>query len=92
MTVHVLDEFGPRLLALQESVETRTGATKLTVVLAELLLYVAVTVALELLLMVPVVTAKVPEVAPAATVTEAGTVKVELVFDKVTLAPPVGAA
>jgi hypothetical protein len=90
--VHVLDEFGPRLLALQESAETRTGATKLTVVLAELLLYVAVTVALELLLMVPVVTAKVPEVAPAATVTEAGTVKVELVFDKVTLAPPVGAA
>ena len=90
--MHVLDEFGPRLLALQESAETRTGATKLTVVLAELLLYVAVTVALELLLMVPVVTAKVPEVAPAATVTEAGTVKVELVLDNVTLAPPAGAA
>jgi hypothetical protein len=51
-----------------------------------------VIVALELLLMVPVVTVKVPEVAAAATVTEAGTVKVELVFDKVTLAPPVGAA
>jgi len=38
VTVHVLDEFGPRLLALQESVDTRTGATRLTVVLAELLL------------------------------------------------------
>ena len=49
-------------------------------------------VALELLLIVPVVTVKVAEVAVAATVTEAGTVNVELVFDKVTLAPPVGAA
>jgi len=53
---------------------------------------VAVIVALELLPMVPVVTVKVPEVAAAATVTEAGTVKVALVFDKLTLAPPVGAA
>jgi hypothetical protein len=36
--VQVLDELGPRLLGLQESVETSTGATRLTVVLAELLL------------------------------------------------------
>jgi hypothetical protein len=42
--------------------------------------------------MVAVVTVKVPEVAVAATVTDAGTVSVELVFDRVTLAPPVGAA
>jgi hypothetical protein len=34
----VLDELDPRLLGLQDSVETRTGATKLRVVLAELLL------------------------------------------------------
>jgi hypothetical protein len=53
---------------------------------------VAVIVALELLLIVAVVTVKVAEVAAAATETEAGTVKVELVFAKVTLAPPVGAA
>jgi hypothetical protein len=53
---------------------------------------VAVTVALELLLIVPVVTVKVLEVVAAATETEAGTVKVALVFDKVRLAPPVGAA
>jgi hypothetical protein len=51
-----------------------------------------VIVVLELLLMVPVVTEKVVEVAAAATVAEAGTVNVEFVFDKVTLAPPVGAA
>jgi hypothetical protein len=92
VTVQVLDEFGPRLAALHDNAETKTGATRLTVVLAELLLYVAVIVALELLLTVPVVTVKVPEVAAAATVTEAGTVNVVLVFDKVTLAPPVGAA
>jgi hypothetical protein len=53
---------------------------------------VAVIVALELLLMVAVVTVKVLDVVAAATVTEAGTVNVELVFDKVTLEPPVGAA
>ena len=41
--------------------------------------------------MVVVVAAKVAEVAAAATVTDAGTVRVELVFVSVTLAPPVGA-
>ena len=45
-----------------------------------------------MLLMVPVVTLKVVVVAVAATLTDAGTVSVELVFDKVTPAPPVGAA
>jgi len=49
-------------------------------------------VALELALMVPVVTVKVPEVVVAATVTDAGTVNVAFVFDNATLAPPAGAA
>jgi hypothetical protein len=53
---------------------------------------VAVTVALELLVMVPVIAMKVADVAAAATVTEAGTVRVVLEFERVTLAPPVGAA
>jgi hypothetical protein len=48
-------------------------------------------VALELLAMVPVVAENVAEVAVAATVTDAGTVRVELVFDKATLTPPLGA-
>jgi hypothetical protein len=52
---------------------------------------VAVTVALELLVTVVVVALKVADVAAAATVTDAGTVRVESVFVKVTLAPPVGA-
>jgi hypothetical protein len=42
--------------------------------------------------MVVVVALKVAVVAAAATVTDAGTVRVELVLVRVTLAPPVGAA
>jgi hypothetical protein len=38
VTVHALEAFGPRLVGLQASEETRTGATRLTVALAELLL------------------------------------------------------
>jgi len=45
-----------------------------------------------LLLMVAVVTLKFADVAEAATVTDAGTVRVALEFERVTLAPPVGAA
>jgi hypothetical protein len=91
VTVQVLEAFGPRLVGLHASEETKTGATRLTVALEELLLYAAVTVALELLLMAAVVALKVAEVAAAATVTDVGTVRVELVFARVTLAPPVGA-
>jgi len=45
-----------------------------------------------LLPIVPVVTLKVADVLVAATVTDEGTVSAALVFDKLTLAPPVGAA
>ena len=92
VTLQVLEELGPRLVGLQVSVETSIGATRFTVVLAELLLYVAVTVALELLAMVVVVVLNVAEVAAAVTVTDAGTVRVALVLVRTTLAPPVGAA
>ena len=50
------------------------------------------TVALELLLMAAVVALKVAEVAAAATVTDAGTVRIALELERPTLAPPVGAA
>jgi hypothetical protein len=46
VTVQVLEAFGPRLVGLHASEDTRTGATKLIVAFAELLLYVAVIVAL----------------------------------------------
>jgi len=46
VTVQVLDEFVLMVAGEQVSVETRTGATKLTVVFAELPLYVGVIVEL----------------------------------------------
>ncbi len=45
-----------------------------------------------MLLMTPVDALKVADVAAAATVTEAGTVKLALELERPTLAPPVGAA
>ena len=45
VTVQVLEALGPRLVGLQTREETRTGAARLIVAFAELLLYVAVTVA-----------------------------------------------
>jgi len=52
---------------------------------------VAVTVALESLLKARVYTPKFTEVAPAVTVTDGGSLRLELVLDKVKLAPPLGA-
>jgi hypothetical protein len=46
VTVQVLEAFCPKLVGLHTSVDTKTGATRLIVALAELLLYAAVTVAL----------------------------------------------
>ena len=63
----------------------------MTVAFAELPLWVAVIVELPLLAIVVVDTVKVAEVAAAATVTDAGTVRVELVFVSATFAPPAGA-
>ena len=38
VTVQVLEEFGPRLLGLQDNADTKTDAARLTVVFAEVLL------------------------------------------------------
>ena len=46
---------------------------------------------MELLPTADVVALKVAEIAAAATVTDAGTFKIELLFARVTLAPPAGA-
>lgn len=83
---------GPRLAGAQLSEVGVTGGTKLIVVLAETLFKVAVTVALWLLLTVPVVALNVPEVAFAATVREAGTVRTILVLVRLTNAAVAGAA
>ena len=46
VTVHVLDAFGPKLVGAQVSELTTTGATRLTIELAEVPLYDTLTVAL----------------------------------------------
>ena len=46
VTVQVLEAFRPRLVGLHASDDTSAGATRLIVALVEVLLYVAVTVAL----------------------------------------------
>jgi hypothetical protein len=46
VTVQVLEEFAPRLAGLHTNVDTSAGTVRPTVAFAELLLYVAVTVAL----------------------------------------------
>ncbi len=92
MTVQVLEAFGPRLAGAQLSEVGVTGATRLIVALAETPFRVAVRVALWLLLRVVVVALNVAEAEPAATATEAGTVKAALVLVSVTEEPPVGAA
>jgi hypothetical protein len=53
---------------------------------------VAVTVAVTWLVTEEVVAVKVVEVAPAGTVTLAGTCTAELLLDRLTAAPPLGAA
>ena len=90
--MQVLEALGPKLNGLQARAVTMVGATKLMVTLCALLPKVAVTVADWLVARVPVVALKVAVVDPAATVTEAGTVRAVTVLDRVTALPPVGAA
>lgn len=92
VTVQELEAFEPRLVGLQASEETATGATSPMFAVAELLLKVAVTVAVWSLEMAVVAALKMAVVAAAATVTETGTVSAVLLLLRVTLAPPVGAA
>ena len=93
LTVQVLEELGPRLVGTQASEETVADGVRVMVVLAEVPLYVAVTVALWELEIVAAVAWKLAVVEPAPTVTDAGTVKPDvLLFDRVTTVPPLGAA
>jgi hypothetical protein len=92
VAVQVLAAFWPRLVGLQATLEISTGANRLMVSVCELLPRVAVTVALWLLAIeAAAVALNVAVVAPAATVTEAGTVSEALLLASVTLDPPVGA-
>ncbi len=87
-----LEAFGPKLVGEQVSAVGVVEATRLIVIDLETLLRAALTVALPLVLREPVVAAKVADLAPAATVTEAGTDSAPLELETVTEEPPVGAA
>jgi hypothetical protein len=92
LTAQLLDAFGPMLVGLQVMEETSTNGARLMVVFAEPPLYAAVMVAIELLAMAAAVTVNVSEVAKDAMVNEPGIVNVGLLFDRIMVAPPVGAA
>ena len=91
VTVQVEVELLPRLVGLHESALTTVGASAMLVCL-ETPFNVAVTVAVWLLEIDPAVAVKVLLVAPADTVTDAGTVSDALLLDNATAAPPPGAA
>src|SRR5580704_5506193 len=75
VTVQVLTALCPRLVGLHTTLDTSTGASRLMVAVFELVLRVAVTVALWLVAIeAAAVALKVAVVAPAAIVTDAGTV------------------
>ena len=67
------------------------GAARLIEAVWELLLRVAVTTAVWLSETVPAVARKVAVVLEAATVTETGTVRAEVLSDRATVMPPAGA-
>src|SRR5579872_1766194 len=84
VTVQVLDAFGPRLDGLQFNDESRTGATRDTVVLAAVVPSMAVSVALWSVVIVAGEAAKVVVTAPGLTTTDVGAISVALVFDMAT--------
>jgi hypothetical protein len=87
----VLDPFGPKVEGEQPSEAGVATDTRLTVVVLETPFRVAVTVAVWLVLSAAVVAAKVPVDDPAATATEAGTVRALALFVSVTVDPFAGA-
>ena len=80
------------LVGLQDRPVTSMGATRVRLAVWEELFSVAVRVALWVVVNVAAVAVKVAEVAAAGTMTEAGTVRAELLLARVTVLPPVGAA
>jgi len=82
----------PKTLVGDKVSAVTVGGLIVNVAVADLPLAVAVIVAAALVDTGTVVTVKVALVAPAATVTEAGTVALALLLDRLTASPPVGAA
>jgi hypothetical protein len=92
VTVHVPTAFGPRLAGVQATPEIEVGAARLRVAVCELVPRVAVTIALWLLAIpAAAVALNVAVEAPAATVTDPGTVSEVVLLASITLDPPAGA-
>jgi hypothetical protein len=89
--VHVADALEPRPFGVQASERTSTVVTRLTCVLAVLLPYVAVIVALPLYRKPEVVALKFATVAPAAIVTGDGNVTATFELVRLMVAPAAGA-
>ena len=93
VTVHELVEPHATLVGLQATDETViAGAVIVMLAVAELPFKEAVMVADWLLEMVPAVAVKLPVLLEAATATEAGTAREELLLESATVVPPLGAA
>ena len=92
MTVQVVVPAELTVEGVHAKAVTSMGATRVRLAVWVELFKVAVTLAFWVVVKVPAVAVKVAEVAEAATVTEAGTVRAELLLDKATVLPPAGAA
>ncbi len=92
VTVHADVPLEFRLVGLQDSWLTVVDASSEIDAVLELPLYEAVTTAVCVAVNVPAVAVKFADVAPDATVTDAGTVNAVSLLDSVTAAPPVPAA
>jgi hypothetical protein len=78
VTVQLVLPPAPNVVGLQAKAETKTGATRLMLVLCDWPFRAARMVALRSVGIVPLVALKVAEFAPASTVTLAGVVRVRL--------------
>jgi hypothetical protein len=90
--VQVEDAPASRVALSQANAETSNGAIRVKVALWEAPFSVAMTVAGWVVVSVPAVGAKVAPVAPAATLTDGGTVSAGLLDESPTTVPPAGAA
>ena len=88
----MLETLGLMALGLQVREETSTAPVRVTVVLCVAPFKVALTVTFWFWVILPALAVKVEDVAPAATVTEAGVVSSEELSDSATLLPDEGAA
>ncbi len=86
MTVQFDEEPELTLIGLQESAETKVGATKFNVVLCSDPFRLAFTVALWFDVNAPAVTTKFAELAPASTVADGGSASNGLLPDRATVA------